>query len=247
LAKSSIDGAFAASARAALDAGGSASVSAESDWGRVLLKGPAHLEAAALAAAQRSDLRDEMHSVRYEAMAAPADSAAAPPPAPAADPAASQALDSAPRAADLASAASAVSAPPEAAAASAPAPVADAADLQARLTALLGTTTIQFDTASALVRAESLPKLAAAAELIRQLPAAQVMVEGHTDAQRVGMGNRRLSERRAAAVRDHLIGLGVPPAQLLARGFGVDRPLMSNDTAEGRAANRRISFTVQGG
>lgn len=71
-----------------------------------------------------------------------------------------------------------------------------------------------------------------------------VNVEGHTDATGDAGANRRLSEARAAAVRAALIVEGVDPLWLGSRGFGSQRPVASNETAAGRAANRRVEIRV---
>jgi OOP family OmpA-OmpF porin len=55
----------------------------------------------------------------------------------------------------------------------------------------------------------------------------------------------RLSQARAMAVRDYVVGAGIPEGRLLAVGFGESEPIADNETDEGRALNRRIEFTVQ--
>ncbi|HEC09331.1 MAG TPA: OmpA family protein, partial [Acidimicrobiales bacterium] len=71
-----------------------------------------------------------------------------------------------------------------------------------------------------------------------------VAVEGFTDSQGDAAANQRLSEARAQAVVDYLVSQGVSPDVLRASGNGESRPVASNDTAEGRAQNRRIEFNV---
>ena len=71
-----------------------------------------------------------------------------------------------------------------------------------------------------------------------------VEVEGHTDDRGPSSFNILLSEARAKAVADYLAGRGVARERLLPRGFGPTRPVASNGTVEGRAANRRVAFTV---
>ncbi|MDQ3205010.1 MAG: OmpA family protein, partial [Pseudomonadota bacterium] len=75
-------------------------------------------------------------------------------------------------------------------------------------------------------------------------PGLRVVVEGHTDSQGQAEANRALSQRRADAVRDALVTAGIPQARVSARGRGADRPVASNDTAAGRAANRRVEIVV---
>jgi outer membrane protein OmpA-like peptidoglycan-associated protein len=67
-------------------------------------------------------------------------------------------------------------------------------------------------------------------------------VEGHTDASGTDAVNQPLSERRAAAVVDHLVARGIEAYALTARGYGSSRPVADNATPEGRARNRRVEF-----
>ena len=73
-----------------------------------------------------------------------------------------------------------------------------------------------------------------------------VEIGGHTDDVGSETDNLSLSERRATAVRDHLVSAGVPAARLTARGYGESRPRATNETASGRADNRRTEFKVTG-
>jgi OOP family OmpA-OmpF porin len=75
-------------------------------------------------------------------------------------------------------------------------------------------------------------------------PDARVAIEGHTDAQGDEASNLALSESRAEAVRDYLVSQGIAADRLETAGFGESRPIASNDTAEGRAENRRIEFRL---
>ena len=72
----------------------------------------------------------------------------------------------------------------------------------------------------------------------------QIQIEGHTDNVGTEEYNLELSEKRAGAVRDYLIEAGIPAKQLSAKGFGTSRPVASNDTAKGRAQNRRVNFVI---
>jgi outer membrane protein OmpA-like peptidoglycan-associated protein len=74
-------------------------------------------------------------------------------------------------------------------------------------------------------------------------PELKVEVGGHTDSQGEAAYNLDLSARRAATVREYLIGKGVPAGNLTSNGYGLTRPIASNDTAEGRASNRRVELT----
>lgn len=71
-----------------------------------------------------------------------------------------------------------------------------------------------------------------------------VVVEGHTDNQGDPAFNKDLSQKRAAAVVAFLVSKGVDAAKLSALGYGVEKPVASNDDDAGRAKNRRVEFTV---
>jgi len=78
-------------------------------------------------------------------------------------------------------------------------------------------------------------------------PGAVIGIEGHTDSVGDNAMNVRLSQERANSVREYLIAnLGLPEAQVEAFGFGSSRPIASNETAEGRAQNRRIDVVIRG-
>jgi OOP family OmpA-OmpF porin len=73
-----------------------------------------------------------------------------------------------------------------------------------------------------------------------------VISAGHTDAVGTDQYNMRLSLRRANAVRDYLIAGGISASRIRAEGFGESQPVASNETAEGRAQNRRVELRVVG-
>jgi outer membrane protein OmpA-like peptidoglycan-associated protein len=71
-----------------------------------------------------------------------------------------------------------------------------------------------------------------------------ILVEAHTDSRGSSQQNYELSLLRAREVRGYLISQGIPTSSIQAAGLGEDRPVASNDTAEGRANNRRIEIVV---
>jgi OmpA-OmpF porin, OOP family len=85
-----------------------------------------------------------------------------------------------------------------------------------------------------------------AAALLTQ-PELKVEVQGHTDSIGTDAYNLGLSQRRAAAVKEYLIGKGLNASALTAQGYGKAKPIASNNTAEGRAQNRRVAFEVTNG
>jgi outer membrane protein OmpA-like peptidoglycan-associated protein len=72
----------------------------------------------------------------------------------------------------------------------------------------------------------------------------KVRVEGHTDNIGSATYNRDLSQRRAQSVVNALVKRGIEAAKLLPVGYGFDRPVASNESAKGRALNRRVEFTI---
>jgi OmpA-OmpF porin, OOP family len=102
---------------------------------------------------------------------------------------------------------------------------------------------ILFATGSDRIRPESTPTLKEIGEMLRAHPELRLRIEGHTDNVGDAATNEALSQRRAAAVRDHLIGeFGISAARLEAQGLGASRPAGTNDTPEGRQANRRVEL-----
>ncbi len=105
---------------------------------------------------------------------------------------------------------------------------------------------IHFETGSARISADSRDVLRKAAAAITRAPAGtKIEVGGHTDNSGNAASNQALSQARAEAVAKQLSINGVDAAMLSSNGFGQDKPVADNGTAQGRASNRRIVFTVQ--
>jgi outer membrane protein OmpA-like peptidoglycan-associated protein len=88
-------------------------------------------------------------------------------------------------------------------------------------------------------------KLDQVAEALTHGAATKILIEGHTDSRGSDALNQELSTRRAAAVRAYLITKGLVPDSLSSQGVGPSRPIADNETAEGRANNRRVEIIVQ--
>ena len=80
---------------------------------------------------------------------------------------------------------------------------------------------------------------------MRENPTTKAVVEGNTDSKGTDEYNQKLSERRAASVKDVLVKSGIEADRLTTVGYGESRPVASNDTEEGRAKNRRVSIVVK--
>ena len=101
-----------------------------------------------------------------------------------------------------------------------------------------------FDFDSAKLRPLGEQRVEELVEGLKKSPSARVLVEGHTDSIGTEKYNQRLSERRANAVRDYMVSLGIDASHITTRGYGEANPVESNDTAEGRAKNRRVDITT---
>jgi OOP family OmpA-OmpF porin len=103
---------------------------------------------------------------------------------------------------------------------------------------------IKFGSDTAYIEPASAGVLELVAERLRENPDVRVRIEGHTDERASEAYNLELSRERAEAVKRILVGFGVVPDRLDAVGYGESRPIASNDTAEGRALNRRVELEV---
>jgi outer membrane protein OmpA-like peptidoglycan-associated protein len=105
---------------------------------------------------------------------------------------------------------------------------------------------VLFDFGKFTLKPGAREKLAKIAGIIVSHPGLKLQVEGHTDSVGGDDLNQRLSEQRANAVRDYLVGQSVADDSITARGFGKARPVATNDTASGRQLNRRVELVVSG-
>ncbi|RUM56006.1 MAG: cell envelope biogenesis protein OmpA, partial [Nautilia sp.] len=99
---------------------------------------------------------------------------------------------------------------------------------------------VHFNTNSARLNIHYLQKVKKFAEFLKQNPAYKAEIEGYTDNVGSKKYNILLSEKRAKAVYNILIKLGISPSRLSYKGFGPLNPIASNKTKEGRKLNRRV-------
>lgn len=103
-----------------------------------------------------------------------------------------------------------------------------------------------FDVDSAILLPSSRDQLFEIAMMLRDDPALNLQIIGHTDSDGGRAHNQDLSERRAAAVVDALAnGFDIELSRLTSSGRGMDEPIASNDTSEGKAQNRRVELKLR--
>ncbi len=104
---------------------------------------------------------------------------------------------------------------------------------------------IQFKPDSAILVDSEKAKLKKIADILRQFPANDLMVSGHTALAGTAGARLQLSQERAKAVAEYLVQLGVRHAhQIFTQGFGAERPVAPNTTEAGKARNRRVEITI---
>jgi outer membrane protein OmpA-like peptidoglycan-associated protein len=104
---------------------------------------------------------------------------------------------------------------------------------------------ILFDTGKATLQPASDAPLNQVLEMLQQDDSLKVLIEGHTDNVGAEAANQALSEKRAQAVRDWLIGKGIAANRLSAKGYGASKPVADNNTDDGKAKNRRVELVKQ--
>ncbi len=115
---------------------------------------------------------------------------------------------------------------------------------QAEVNGLLAGKTINFDTSSANIAANSTALVDQIGAALKGCAGVSVEVAGHTDARGNDASNMTLSQARAKSIVDALATRGVAASQMTATGYGETKPLDSSNTPEGDAKNRRIEFNV---
>jgi outer membrane protein OmpA-like peptidoglycan-associated protein len=103
---------------------------------------------------------------------------------------------------------------------------------------------VLFEVNAATLKPGAMRHLYQLAEFLKQNPARNVLIEGHTDSTGSESHNLELSQRRAEAVADFLTNNGVSPARVTTRGYGEAYPIASNDSTAGRQQNRRVDMVV---
>ncbi len=121
----------------------------------------------------------------------------------------------------------------------------DKANCQAQTQAVLDGATINFESASDVLAADSVAVLNRLAEVVIHCASSaglRAVIGGHTDSTGDALDNLGLSQKRATVVRLMLVERGVPPGALKAIGFGAEQPIADNATEDGKARNRRTTI-----
>lgn len=105
---------------------------------------------------------------------------------------------------------------------------------------------IYFATASAQIQRKSHKVLDRAVKVLKQFPSIRISVAGHTHDQGPADKNLKLSEDRAAAVRQYLVSQGIAADRIISKGFGESKPVAEGTSKAARAKNRRIELTIIG-
>lgn len=103
---------------------------------------------------------------------------------------------------------------------------------------------VEFASGKSVVDSKYDSHLNEVAEFFKKYPQVKAQIAGYTDNQGSVAGNTNLSQKRAEAVRNYLVKLGVEKTRLNAKGFGPKDPVAENTTDEGRARNRRVIAVV---
>jgi OmpA-OmpF porin, OOP family len=103
---------------------------------------------------------------------------------------------------------------------------------------------VKFETASAVLKAESLNILDQVAGIMEEYQDYSLKIHGHTDSRGDDKANQELSERRAEACLKYLLSKGIERERMEFKGFGESKPIADNRTARGRSLNRRVEFEL---
>ncbi len=102
-----------------------------------------------------------------------------------------------------------------------------------------------FNTGSSVIKEESYEVLDNVYKLMAENKDIKLHIEGHTDNTGSAANNLKLSKERANAAKTYLVNKGIDASRIIAEGFGQDKPIADNSTAEGRQKNRRVEFNIE--
>jgi len=105
-------------------------------------------------------------------------------------------------------------------------------------------TDLHFETGKAIIQPNSYNILDELVKYLELKPEIRVEIGGHTDNDGSEESNLVLSQKRAEAVKNYLVKKGIAATRIMAKGYGEGKPIAANDTAHGKALNRRTEVTV---
>ncbi len=103
---------------------------------------------------------------------------------------------------------------------------------------------VYFDTNKSDIKGASATTLDKLAGIFKEYPKSFILVEGHTDSAGAAEYNMGLSQRRAQAVTDYLVGKGISNGRFTTKWYGEEQPIDDNSTAAGKANNRRVEMAI---
>ena len=106
------------------------------------------------------------------------------------------------------------------------------------------TLNVEFDFDKSTIKKGYYKDIDDLAKVMKDYPDLNVVIEGHTDSVGTAAYNKKLSQRRAEAIKKYMVESGIDTNRLKAQGFGMDNPIASNKTEEGRQQNRRVEAAV---
>jgi OOP family OmpA-OmpF porin len=127
----------------------------------------------------------------------------------------------------------------------APAPAARPAPASVRQSIVIQADAL-FDFDKSVVRPDGRKSIDEALAQLNGVDLEMVIATGHTDSIGTEAYNQKLSERRAAAVKDYLVSKGIPASKVTTIGKGKSQPVATNKTKEGRQKNRRVDIEFKG-
>ncbi len=101
-----------------------------------------------------------------------------------------------------------------------------------------------FDVNSSVVKPGAQTEIRRVADVLYRYPETRIRIEGHTDSTGGEAYNQALSERRAEAVKSELVAQNIQPERIQTIGYGLTRPVATNETPEGRQLNRRVQVVI---
>jgi len=103
---------------------------------------------------------------------------------------------------------------------------------------------VYFDTNKSTVKGTSATTLTKLAGIFKEYPDSVILIEGHTDSAGSDEYNWKLSQQRAESVSSYLVSQGIASNRFTTKWYGEKQPKASNETAEGKAQNRRVELAI---